>query len=494
MSKLRIALFLSLLAVGLGLFMLSCDSQTEYIYIEAQEGDTIPPATIDNLAVIDTSYDYVAVAYTVPGDDGMVGETPYVILKKHKGDFSGFIWDQAETVFDMLSYNPPGAPSVHKISDLEMGTTYTFGVKAYDEAGNYSELSNLVQVTTKLSTIDSSGLYVGPGVYALAVADFDDNGYLDIVSCDRQMEDERVVIFKNLGDSGFVAPQYFNPVGSPVAFTTGDFDNDNKADIAVSCFMANQTAIHLNKNGFGTPYPLLQFTRAYALATSDFDHNGFLDVAGCVYDFGEVRAFLNIDGASFNPPLVYDASEHTRGVYAGDLNGDGYDDLAVTSDGGGIVSLLYNKGNGQFNPAVSYNLSGSGYFLDGGDFDDDGDIDLAVAVYSGDSSRVQIMENVGSGVFNRSDYYFLGLHFSDVAVGDMDNDGDLDLVVSSGSYGGNPHILLNNGSGTFSVIENIIYPERCRGLNLADMDNDGKLDIVVVDVGTERIVIVNNPF
>lgn len=493
MNKYRIAIFLIMVAVGLTVFVLSCDEQTKYIYIDSKGGDTIPPSTITNLTVIDTGYTNLGVAFTVPEDDGGSTQIPYIILKKHKGDFSGFIWDQAETVFDNISYVPPGAIAGHQISNLEMGATYTIGVKAYDEEGNYSELSNLVQVTTNIGAIDTSGFYVGDNVWGISVADFDNNGYLDILTADYQSIPQ-AVIFRNLGNGEFVPPEYITSVGMPMKFVSDDFDKDGKVDFAISNFMANQTAIHLSKNDFHFPLRLYTSTRSHSLVSADFDHNGYPDIAAGNYDYGTITVFLNNNGETFQEGDNYATGTFTRGVFAGDLNGDSFADLVAASDAGHNLSVRINNGSGNFSSFRNYNLAGGGAYVDGGDFDDDGDIDLAVAVYAGDTSRVLVMFNDGNGLFDSTVAYLEYEHLTQISVGDMDNDNDLDLVVTKDHFGTGLIILRNNGSGVFNLMTQLAYPANCSDLALADMNNDNKLDMVVINDDNDKVVIVDNPF
>jgi len=123
-----------------------------------------------------------------------------------------------------------------------------------------------------------------------------------------------------------------------------------------------------------------------------------------------------------------------------------------------------------------------------GDFDNDGDNDLILAS-QGSSEAIEVYKNNGSGVFTRLDQSFpqalplSGGRFEDISLGivfsDVNNDGDLDIVTADAWDGIN--IYLNNGNGNFSVSQLGVGGTEgieVKGVDLGDIDNDGDLDMV----------------
>ncbi|GAB2943700.1 hypothetical protein GCM10027048_05510 [Hymenobacter coalescens] len=168
----------------------------------------------------------------------------------------------------------------------------------------------------------------------------------------------------------------------------------------------------------------------------------------------------------------------------GDMDNDGDLDLVTTTSGtattSGLVSVRLNAGNGTFAGGGDYPIGQ----LDGiftavalGDVDNDGDLDL-VSYASGAQVRdVAIGLNNGTGVISRSTAPAptVGRFTTQMVLGDVDGDGDQDLL-SGNSFPQELLVQLNNGSGTFTG--NYILSGVGQNVVLGDVDNDGDLDVV----------------
>ena len=116
----------------------------------------------------------------------------------------------------------------------------------------------------------------------------------------------------------------------------------------------------------------------------------------------------------------------------------------------------------------NYHTQGGVYFVD---VDGDGIADVFEANYSGDVSK--IFFNDGAGTFTDSQQEFGGYLFdtTKASFGDIDNDGDFDLLASSE---GTEAYYFNNGSGIFSRGMGLF---KAAHISLGDVDNDGDLDV-----------------
>ena len=211
---------------------------------------------------------------------------------------------------------------------------------------------------------------------------------------------------------------------------------------------------------------------------------------------GVVSVLLNNGDATFGPEQRISAGNATIGIAAADLDGDGDRDLAV----GGIgplfntseITLLVNDGAGSFTAAGSVQAPAEEYIgaplLAAGDLDGDGDPDLVAA--GGNSESHVVLLNQGSLQFTQASYVG-GFGSVNVTLADHDGDGDLDLysATQGSSSTGNVSYFVNQGDGTFgpaSLIESSLQPQ---DVAVADFNRDGRMDIAVPNRGSSTGVI-----
>jgi hypothetical protein len=186
------------------------------------------------------------------------------------------------------------------------------------------------------------GANLPPGINALATADFNHDGKLDLVVSTA----DGVGVMLGNGDGTFKALSNVQP-GQSAALLVADFNGDGFPDVAGFGSPDPQTGIvsaYLG-NGDGTLQPAINsvsnfpyfFARA---ATADFDGDGNADLAVAGLD-----GFLILSGkgdGTFNTPVFYEAGANVQTLVAADFNGDGVPDLAILNTGDNSVDIYLN--------------------------------------------------------------------------------------------------------------------------------------------------------
>jgi hypothetical protein len=132
------------------------------------------------------------------------------------------------------------------------------------------------------------------------------------------------------------------------------------------------------------------------------------------------------------------------------------------------------EGGSVFGPHQTYGSGSQPHSIYAGDLDDDGDIDL---VFGNDGPNT-VWFNDGDGIFTDSGQLLGTSGSSHVALADFDLDGDLDAFVANW-YDHPDRVWLNNGSGVFSDSGQSLGATSSYEVSLGDVDGDGDLDAFV---------------
>ena len=185
---------------------------------------------------------------------------------------------------------------------------------------------------------------------------------------------------------------------------------------------------------------------------------------------------------------IYSTAKKTRSVVAFDMDNDGDLDIFTvsgylgTDDGTDYNEVYRNNGTMSFT-ALTNTDCGDLYNAPAGqgatdtDYDNDGDIDIICANRTGD---LNILQNDGTGNFTLISPASIGISHragDGITMGDIDNDGDLDMLLVTGGAEGSAALYKNDGHGTFTFSASWSGITGYMG-NFADIDNDCDLDLI----------------
>ncbi|MDX8380557.1 MAG: VCBS repeat-containing protein, partial [Ghiorsea sp.] len=315
-------------------------------------------------------------------------------------------------------------------------------------------------------------------------------------------------LYVYLGDgSGSVAGQNPNPItsgaGSMNQFTVGFVNADAYADVVMPSATTDTIKVLYGSGGGSfavSSFAIDLYASPRSVAIADLNNDGYSDIATANYGTlsnGTTLSVLNGNGTGFTLGAPISMIPGDNGMYsitASDFNLDGYTGLAVTRWGlssGTTLTTLANTAT--VITQTSHTVGMSPTHVQQGDLNADGFTDLVTC--SAAASNVSVLLGDGTGAFSAPSSYNLtsGGQAKWSAIGDIDNDGFVDIVVAE-SITNTVAILKGNGAGGFypALSYPVIGATNPSSLALVDMNADGKLDVVVANFNSSNISVLLN--
>ncbi|CAM9306266.1 unnamed protein product, partial [Discosporangium mesarthrocarpum] len=219
------------------------------------------------------------------------------------------------------------------------------------------------------------------------------------------------------------------------------------------------------------------------LYPADLDGDRFVDLVSTDYGFGRVVWYQNNGAGVFaEGQNITSLAQGATGLFAADIDGDGDTDVLVASNVDNRVAWYNNTGTSWPETTITDEALGATFVI-AADLDDDGDLDVVSA--STDDNRIVVYNNMdGAGTFTEGTTISLFANLVEprcVHAGDLDGDGDLDLLACS--TGERRMVWFeNSGKGNFLEGTNVTLAAGGAGpweAFLGDVNNDNHLDIVV---------------
>ncbi len=339
---------------------------------------------------------------------------------------------------------------------------------------------------------------------SIAAADIDNDGDLDLFT-GRDGTGNQLKVWENTlihPELSYKVEGY--DVGASVAnvndVSLGDLDADGDLDmVSITDSGEDYEVIAWQNDGLPYENTWTQFNlgaisdNVEALVLADLDQNGDLDVvigSGSSEDY-ELIAFEN-DGTPFSGIWssynLGATSEDINDLSVLDVDRDGDPDLVTVCDSGEDYELIAWKNDGTpYNGVWASNDIGTSsadvHAVGLGDLDKDGDVDVVSGGHSDEDYELIAWQNDGTPFTDTWSSQNLGASsdsVNSVALGDLDQDGDLDVVSGSGSAEDYELIAWQNDGTPFTDTwssNDVGTTDSVRDVVLADMDRDGDLDV-----------------
>ncbi|HAI83670.1 MAG TPA: hypothetical protein DCL43_08385, partial [Chitinophagaceae bacterium] len=302
----------------------------------------------------------------------------------------------------------------------------------------------------------------GNSTLAVVINDMDNDGKLDIVTLNLSGS---ISVLRNTSTSGSIsfATKVDATVGVwPLGIAVGDVDGDGKADIVTANYNDNNFSIVRNTSTSGSISLATHTTFSTgsgpaSVAISDIDGNGVVDVVIGNQDNANVSVFRNtssVGSLSFAARVNFNTAASPVWIATGDIDNDGKLDIVSANQGAKSISILRNTSTSgtvtfatKIDVATDPATSAVPNFIALGDMNGDNKLDVVVSIDGIDKVSVfRSTSTSGNISFDTCIDFSTGSNPWSVAVGDADNDGKSDIAV------------VNRVSNSFSILRNTDIP------------------------------------
>jgi hypothetical protein len=340
---------------------------------------------------------------------------------------------------------------------------------------------------------------VGSMPRSVAAADFNGDGKLDLVTAN--FGANTVTVLLGNGSGGFTAahgsPFTVGPM--PAFVAVGDLNGDGNPDLVIANFGGNTITVLLG-NGLGGFAPALGSLFAVganpqSAAIGDLNGDGNLDIVTVNSGDNTVTVLLGNGSGGFTAAAgsPFAVGTNPQSVAIGDINRDRKPDIVTANSGDNTVTVLLGNGSGQFtpDPGNPFAAGANPQSVAVGDLNGDGNPDIVTA-NAGDNTVTALLGD-GTGNFAAGAHITVGSKPSSVMLKDLNGDGVPDLATAN-SGDNTVTVLLGNGSGGFTAAAGSPFAVGASplGVALGDFNGDGQLDLATANLGGNTVTVLLN--
>ena len=344
----------------------------------------------------------------------------------------------------------------------------------------------------------------GPG--NVLIGDMNNDGKPDlVVSCEKT---RAVLVLQGKGNGQFGPTLSRTTVpDSPGDMALGDLNGDTKLDVAITSHDSYGVML-LTGDGKGSLAiaPISPFVmkpgkhpHTHGLAVADINRDNKLDLITCNNADNDISLALGDGRGNFTrAPNSFAVGPSPYPFAVGDVNNDGWLDIVATASATGparreqlplsrALTLLLSDRKGGFLPHQLPIRTGEPWFAAIADLNGDGRGDIVATHH--EQSAMTLMIGDGRGGFTEapSSPFNFGASIFNLVVVDVNHDGKMDVVATSGD---NIRVLLGDGHGGLSAAASIPVGRGAWRIAAADVNADGKIDVVTSSSDSKSVSVL----
>ena len=298
-----------------------------------------------------------------------------------------------------------------------------------------TELAIMREVDGRL-VVDST-IELGSPVFNVRLADLDRDGRQDLlvpvvtgIKVLRNRSQNSAVEFEVLPGTGLM--DAFGDGPGPFGVAAADLNQDGLEDLVVSDFASGALQVMLSNSepfDFVAPMVLMVGGGLVDVVTADFTGDGIVDVAVSRAGKADIVLFENDGQANLTRLVSVPTGQSPNYLLTDDFNADGRADIVVSNGLEHSVSILFGDSTGFLSESYTAGEMPTALLCD--DMNGDGASDILVTSLVGGDFRVMVNDNDGTGRFSNVITLPGTIGASGAALGDVDGDGDHDLLIAS---------------------------------------------------------------
>ena len=335
-------------------------------------------------------------------------------------------------------------------------------------------------------SMDVDSLPTELGTRAVAIGNIDGDPGMDVLVANSRSD--TISIFTSDGQTVFTPRGKLSTARGPDDLALVDLNGDGKLDLIVAAENADAVTVQFGNGDrtFGEAQSYAVGTAPNHLVVADLTNDGFLDILVSNNHSNDLSVLVGTGGGAFAAARTFVADAQPEAIGVGDFNNDGLlDAVAATqgSNGGPTVAVLRNRDHGLLHAVEDIHAGNGPTALAVGDVDDDGTADLLV---SSDGDKVVILSGGPNGLTSVLPALTVGGHTVGVVAADLNRDSRPDIAVVD-EDNARVAVFISGGGGHFAAPAFYATAPNPRVITVGDFDGNQRPDLAVATLGSERV-------